>query len=108
MVRGVVPRQPAKTGRQEGTRKGFVRPQAVPGRAKANHRPGAKASNKPNAAKRAGGKPPAGYNPVGPERVREILKRLDQLYPNVTCALGHKSAWELLVSTILSDRKSVV
>lgn len=43
-----------------------------------------------------------GYNPVAPERVREILKRLDQRYPGVTCALHHKSAWELLVATILS------
>ena len=43
-----------------------------------------------------------GYNPVAPERVREVLKRLDQRYPGVTCALQHKSAWELLVATILS------
>jgi endonuclease-3 len=43
-----------------------------------------------------------GYNPVAPERVNEILKRLDQRYPGVTCALHHKSAWELLVATILS------
>jgi endonuclease-3 len=43
-----------------------------------------------------------GYHPVAPERVREILKRLDQRYPGVTCALHHKSAWELLVATILS------
>jgi endonuclease-3 len=42
------------------------------------------------------------YNPVAPERIEEILKRLDQLYPAVTCALQHKSAWELLVATILS------
>ncbi|HEX7285328.1 MAG TPA: endonuclease III [Candidatus Angelobacter sp.] len=44
----------------------------------------------------------SGYDPLAPERVREILKRLDQRYPAVTCALHHKSAWELLVSTILS------
>jgi endonuclease-3 len=43
-----------------------------------------------------------GYNPVAPERVKDILNRLDQRYPNVTCALNHKSAWELLVATILS------
>ncbi|HEX5435102.1 MAG TPA: endonuclease III [Candidatus Angelobacter sp.] len=43
-----------------------------------------------------------GYNPVAPERVSEILKRLDERYPGVTCALHHKSAWELLVATILS------
>ncbi len=45
------------------------------------------------------GKP---YNPVAPERVAEILKRLDATYPNVRCALHHNSAWELLVATILS------
>ena len=42
------------------------------------------------------------YNPVAPERVREILHLLDESYPAVTCALKHESAWELLVATILS------
>jgi endonuclease-3 len=49
-----------------------------------------------------------GYNPATPERVSEILKRLDQLYPDVTCALTHKSAWELLVATILSAQSTDV
>src|SRR5579871_3357222 len=35
-------------------------------------------------------------------RVTEILAGLDKMYPNVTCALHHNSAWELLVATILS------
>ena len=35
-------------------------------------------------------------------RLDRILKGLDQLYPNVTCALHHTNAWELLVATILS------
>lgn len=35
-------------------------------------------------------------------RVAEILKTLDRMYPNATCALHHGSAWELLVATILS------
>jgi endonuclease-3 len=48
------------------------------------------------------------YNPVTPERVAEILKRLDQLYPDVTCALTHASAWELLVATILSAQSTDV
>jgi endonuclease-3 len=43
-----------------------------------------------------------GYNPLAPERVNEILKRLDQRYPAATCALHYNSAWELLVATILS------
>ncbi len=42
------------------------------------------------------------YNPLAPARITDILQRLDQLYPNVTCALHHKSAWELVVATILS------
>ncbi len=42
------------------------------------------------------------YNPIAPERISEILKRLDATYPNVKCALHHRNAWELLVATILS------
>jgi endonuclease-3 len=36
------------------------------------------------------------------KRVAAILRRLDQDYPNVRCALQHRNAWELLVATILS------
>jgi endonuclease-3 len=36
------------------------------------------------------------------ERLRFILKKLDQMYPDATCALLHKNPWELLVATILS------
>jgi endonuclease-3 len=35
-------------------------------------------------------------------RVEKILAGLDRMYPGVTCALTHSSAWELLVATILS------
>jgi endonuclease-3 len=35
-------------------------------------------------------------------RIKTIFKILDQMYPNVTCALHHSNAWELLVATILS------
>jgi endonuclease III len=48
------------------------------------------------------------YNPVAPDRIAEILKRLDQLYPDVTSALTHTSAWELLVATILSAQSTDV
>jgi endonuclease-3 len=44
----------------------------------------------------------AAFDSVAPDRVREILRRLDERYPAVTCALKHQSAWELLVATILS------
>jgi endonuclease III len=57
-----------------------------------------KASSK-RAAKAASLK---GYDPVAPSRVAKILSGLDALYPNVTCALKHTSAWELVVATILS------
>src|SRR3982750_682809 len=36
------------------------------------------------------------------QRLDEILKKLDILYPEATCALTHRSPWELLVATILS------
>ena len=35
-------------------------------------------------------------------RIAEILARLDRIFPDVTCALQHRSPWELLVATILS------
>lgn len=40
--------------------------------------------------------------PLAPERIAEILKNLDEAYPDAECALTHKSPWELLVATILS------
>jgi endonuclease-3 len=36
------------------------------------------------------------------ERIVKILAALDRMYPDVTCALHHSNAWELLVATILS------
>ena len=63
-------------------------------------RPGSKKAASPK------GKKQAGYNPLASDRVAEILKRLDQLYPEVTCALAHTSAWELLVATILSAQST--
>jgi len=37
-----------------------------------------------------------------PQRVRAILQKLDEAYPDVTCALEHKNPFQLLISTILS------
>jgi len=37
-----------------------------------------------------------------PQRVRAILQKLDEAYPDVTCALEHQNAFQLLISTILS------
>src|ERR1700686_2344513 len=39
---------------------------------------------------------------TNPQRVREILQKLDEAYPNVTCALEHHTPFQLLISTILS------
>ena len=41
----------------------------------------------------------AGTNPA---RVRAILQKLDEAYPDVQCALEHADAFQLLISTILS------
>ena len=41
-------------------------------------------------------------NDLSPERIAEILRRLQTAYPNAECALHHRNAWELLVATILS------
>jgi len=114
MARGMIPRQPAKTGRHEGARR-ELKPSAPPRAYKtpplakpANHPSKPKAGllgtpAKGRAPKTKGGAPRASkYDPLAPERLREILKRLDERYPKATCALHHKSAWELLVATILS------
>ncbi|MGB8850149.1 MAG: endonuclease III [Candidatus Acidiferrales bacterium] len=37
-----------------------------------------------------------------PKRVREILEKLDEAYPNATCALTFDNPFQLLISTILS------
>jgi endonuclease III len=39
---------------------------------------------------------------LAPERIAAILNGLDEAYPEVECALTHRSPWELLVATILS------
>src|SRR6202166_1741158 len=131
MPRGVVPRQPARTGRQD-------RVARAPSPAKSVHkrsarskdaRPGTRVSkDAPLGTSAPARRSPAevsqappkerkktisqfklkGYNPVAPDRVAEILKRLDQLYPAVTCALTHASAWELVVATILSAQSTDV
>jgi endonuclease III len=108
MVRGIVPRQPSKTGRHEGARVERSLKKTVPSPARPGQRPGttqAKGSKQTAAKSNLAGK---SYNPLAPERVTEILRRLDQLYPDVTCALTHRSAWELLVATILSAQSTDV
>jgi len=101
MPRGIIPRQPAKTGRQDRAARARG---TSPLQKQSTSRPGRVAPPVRSAgkAKVAGGKPPARYDPLAPARVGELLKRVDATYPGVTCALAHQSAWELLVATILS------
>jgi len=133
MPRGIMPRRPARTGRQDRVARALPSAgsgQALPAKADQKQFAGAKNAHvgtgalarpgrgKASAAAPKGRKKPTpkpapagkvkGYNPVAPERVAEILKRLDQLYPDVTCALTHASAWELLVATILSAQSTDV
>ena len=104
MVRGVVPRQPTKTGRQEGSR---GMPRGSQSRGTSRQGSLLPQRNKAiRAAQKKGGSASKGYNPVARERIAEILKRLDSLYPAATCALTHRSAWELLVATILSAQST--
>ena len=113
MVRGTITRQPAKTGRHEGARR-VPTPTAVPKphknpplakEAKVGAPPAKRGPAAQGAAPRVAprpSKPAARYNPLAPERINEILKRLDERYPKAICALHHKAPWELLVATILS------
>jgi endonuclease-3 len=118
MARGNMPRQPSRSGRQEGTRRAkgaqlkvaqplkgkkakttAMRPSAVRASMNAGKRPKAAVLKKKSAS---------GYDPLAPERIRQIIAALDQLYPDVTSALTHRSAWELLVATILSAQSTDV
>ncbi len=119
MARGLVPRQPSKSGKQAGANRAPVRGTSPLQKQSAAQertpkpplKPAGKVKKIPtvrqNQPEGFGDQQkavaaPKGYNPVAPERVREILKRLDATYPDVTCALTHHNAWELLVATILS------
>jgi endonuclease-3 len=95
MARGSTTRQPTKSGRHEGA-------QRVPPKATANSAKATRSLPPAKIRQATSGKAPKGYNPVAPERVAEILKRLNERYGDVTCALRHSTAWELLVATILS------
>jgi endonuclease-3 len=113
MPRGVVPRQPARTGRQDKVRLPVTAKtsssKASEGRAKSFKSGRFETASKPRSPKSSPKKSDSKrYNPIAPERVEEILKRLNQLYPDVTCALTHASAWELLVATILSAQSTDV
>jgi len=112
MARGMTPRRPGKTGRHERPGSGGMlgaagRKQApvVPTLSHRTRKGGAPAFvDRQGSKAKATGK----YNPLTPERIADILRRLDLQYPNVTCALVHRDAWELVVATILSAQSTDV
>ena len=59
----------------------------------AKRRPAKKAAKAPKQDRPAG---------TDPKRVAAILAKLDEAYPNATCELNHKNAFQLLIATILS------
>ena len=69
------------------------RPQRKSARARANATKRAKAAQPTKVARPAG---------TDAKRVAAILAKLDEAYPNATCELNHKNAFELLIATILS------
>ncbi len=107
MPRGVVPRQPAKTGRHEKARvaRTPISAKGTGSVTRGKTRVPVSAPPRKN-AKPVRGAESKGYNPLAQERITEILGRLDELYPNATCALTHQSPWELLVATILSAQST--
>jgi endonuclease III len=66
----------------------------------------AKGSKSISPARKAKASRTSGANPkaagANPQRVSAILQKLDEAYPNVTCALEHHTPFQLLISTILS------
>jgi endonuclease III len=110
MARGNTPRRPGKSGRHEGAVRasetaGENRTSVLPILSQRARKDGAPSFSDRHKSKIS---PGVAYNPVAPERIAEILRRLDRQYPDVTCALTHKSAWELVVATILSAQSTDV
>ena len=89
MPRGATTRQPSKVGRHDKARTARLAAKPLKTTPAKTRKPKAAAVTK-------------AYNPIAPERIHEIITRLDGRYPNVKCALQHSTAWELLVATILS------
>lgn len=85
---------PAKVTKQQ-LAKASARTSIAPTGAKAR----AIAASEPVSPKAKKGKT---AKPLAPERIAAILDALEKAYPKAVCALNHRSAWELLVATILS------
>lgn len=100
MPRGTTPRQPSRSGRHEGVRRAGKIVKSTPRQARP---PVPAGKSRPAAAREK-----SSYDPIAPQRVQQIIAGLDQMYPGVTCALTHRSAWQLLVATILSAQSTDV
>jgi endonuclease III len=105
MPRGNMPRQPSRSGRQEGLHQRAPISAKNPRLKSPRYASSLQPSAKPLAARK---NPASKYDPLNPERVHQIIAGLDEMYPGVTCALTHRSAWELLVATILSAQSTDV
>ncbi len=118
MPRGITPRRPALTGRQDRVAvrsftkahpdNSAVKSASASSAAKNSAATGKEPRSRAKGSGAKARKTTPAYDPVEPSRVHEILKRLDEMYPDVTCALTHSSAWELLVATILSAQSTDV
>jgi endonuclease III len=76
-------------------------------RAKKATAPNRAAKPSPRPAKPSSRNSPFGRGP-NPERVKAILRGLDEAYPAATCALKHDNPFQLLISTILSAQSTDV
>jgi endonuclease-3 len=99
MPRGNTPRRPSRRGGQDKVVAAAKQADTHIAKPAPRKTTPAKAATKPSRKPAASSQ---GYKPLAPGRVIEILQRLDERYPDVTCALHHRSGWELLVATILS------
>ena len=107
-----MPAKPVKAAKKTSVQKTALKSAAK--KSPARKAPAKKAAKKrplkPIPANRTAAKPlaapPSGHGvaklEIKPARVEEILKILQDTYPNVECALVHTSPWQLLVATILS------
>jgi len=102
MPRGMMPRRPSRSGRQDKVASQPVRAKERIAKPAPTARGPANAAKPSTKLQRKAAIAGRDYNPLAPERVNQILERLDERYPAANCALHHRSAWELLVATILS------
>ncbi len=103
MPRGIMPRRPSRSGRQDKVASAPMRAKTRAAKAApAPEKPTAKPAKSASKASRKAEIAAKRYNPLASDRINEILQRLDDRYPGADCALHHNSAWELLAATILS------